>query len=407
MTIKKLNVPRVRFPGFQGEWEEKRLGDIADIIGGGTPSTETPNYWNGEINWYTPTEIKDGIKHVFQSNRKISEAGLQNSGASMLPHGTILLTTRASLGDMAISKTPAATNQGFQSLIVKDCVSNEFVYYYQPRIKKHCIKYASGSTFKEISKKNVASCRLFVPSLPEQQKIASFLSLLDQRIEKQQEKISCLEEYKKGLMQKIFSQEIRFKDANGEDYPEWEEKRLGDIGVFYRGHSYSRDDVKTRGLIVLRSNNIQEGWIDVTDLQFVDKPCRKEILLRDGDIAVCMSNGSKKLVGKAAIIEGDIQIDATVGAFCSVYRSNHLLKRYLFQTIAYKKSLHLLLAGTNINNLKNNDLAQIKFFVPSDSKEQQKIGQVLSKMDELIIENKELLEQWKLLKKGLLQQMFI
>lgn len=122
----------------------------------------------------------------------------------MLPPGTVLLTTRASVGDMAITKTPSTTNQGFQSLVVKKEVSNEFIFYCQPIIKKHCVKHASGSTFKEISKKNIASLRINIPSLPEQQKILQVLSKLDELIDKNKELLEQWKLLKKGLLQQMF-----------------------------------------------------------------------------------------------------------------------------------------------------------------------------------------------------------
>ena len=161
--------------------EEKRLGDICKIVGGGTPDTNNVKYWGDDINWFTPTEIIK--KYADSSNRKISRLGLLKSSAKILPIGTVLLTTRATLGEMSILSIEATTNQGFQSLIpVKDEVSSEFIYYCQPIIKHFCYKYANGSTFLEISKQTLAKLKLMIPNKDEQNKISDFLSKFDDKV---------------------------------------------------------------------------------------------------------------------------------------------------------------------------------------------------------------------------------
>ncbi len=206
-VMQKIFNREVRFKADDGsefpEWEEKRLGEVCDIVGGGTPDTEKAEYWGGDVNWFTPSEIGE-TKYVVKSNRQISKLGLLKSSAKLLPQGTILLTSRATLGEMAIVKQECCTNQGFQSLIVKQECLNEFIYYYQPIIKRYCEKHASGSTFLEISKKEISGCKLGVPSLPEQQKIADCLSSLDDAINQIKAELSAWKEFKKGLLQQMF-----------------------------------------------------------------------------------------------------------------------------------------------------------------------------------------------------------
>ena len=184
-------------------WEEKRLGDICKIVGGGTPDTNNVKYWGDDINWFTPTEIIK--KYANSSNRKISRLGLLKSSAKILPIGTVLLTTRATLGEMSILSIEATTNQGFQSLIpVKDEVSSEYIYYCQPIIKHFCYKYANGSTFLEISKQTLAKLKLMIPNKDEQNKISDFLSKFDDKIQQEECKLNNLQIYKQGLLQQMF-----------------------------------------------------------------------------------------------------------------------------------------------------------------------------------------------------------
>ena len=198
---------KLRFKDENGnnypEWEEKRLGDICTIIGGGTPDTNNAKYWGNDINWFTPTEIIK--KYIDCSNRKISKLGLLKSSAKILPIGTVLLTTRATLGEMSILQIEATTNQGFQSLIPnKNLVTSEFIYYCQPIIKYYCYKYANGSTFLEISKQSLAKLKLKIPYLNEQNKISEFLSKFDDKIQQEKYILNYLQAYKKGLLQQMF-----------------------------------------------------------------------------------------------------------------------------------------------------------------------------------------------------------
>ena len=203
----KTVVPTLRFPEFRemNGWEEKKLEEIGNFIGGGTPNTAFQEYWDGGIPWYTPTEIKNG--DLKSSNRTISEKGLKNSSAKLLPQGAILITTRATIGDVAISKEECATNQGFQSLVVNDSESNLFWFYWIIGHKEELIKRASGSTFKEISKNEIINITSYSPKKQEQQKIADCLSSLDELIEATAQKVEALKGHKKGLMQRLFPAE--------------------------------------------------------------------------------------------------------------------------------------------------------------------------------------------------------
>ena len=202
---KNLNVPNLRFPEFSGEWKAVPLSTIADIIGGGTPDTSVDEYWGGNIQWFTPSEIGKG-KYAYLSDRTITEAGLKNSSAKLLPQGTVLLSTRATIGECSIATTECTTNQGFQSLVAKENnVSSEFLYYIVAKIKREMLRRSCGSTFLEISANELKKIHTNIPSKAEQEKLVSLLSLIDQRIETQKKIIEKLESLIKGLCQKLFN----------------------------------------------------------------------------------------------------------------------------------------------------------------------------------------------------------
>ena len=195
---KVLNVPHLRFPEFNGEWETKLINDLAVVIGGGTPDTTIKSYWDGEIQWFTPSEIGKN-KYVDSSLRTITEEGLNNSSAKLLPPNTILLSSRATIGECSLSLRECATNQGFQSLVSKKCYV-DFLYYLIQTKKRDLIRKSCGSTFLEISANEVRKIQVSVPTDVEQQKIAGLLSLIDERIATQNKIIEDLKKLKSAII---------------------------------------------------------------------------------------------------------------------------------------------------------------------------------------------------------------
>ena len=192
----------MRFPEFSGEWVTKSINDLVVVIGGGTPDTTVKSYWDGEIQWFTPSEIGKN-KYVDSSLRTITEVGLNNSSAKLLPPNTILLSSRATIGECSLSLRECATNQGFQCLVSKKC-NVDFLYYLIQTKKKDLIRKSCGSTFLEISANEVRKIQVSVPSDVEQQKIAELLSLIDERIATQNKIIEDLKKLKSAISERLF-----------------------------------------------------------------------------------------------------------------------------------------------------------------------------------------------------------
>ena len=194
---KVLNVPHLRFPEFSGEWNKYTINDLATVVGGGTPDTTVKSYWGGDIQWFTPSEIGKN-KYVDFSKRTITRDGLDNSSAKLLPLHTILLSSRATVGECSIASNECTTNQGFQSLIAKQC-NIDFLYYLIQTKKKDLIRNACGSTFLEIPANDIRKIKVAVPVQNEQEQIAKLLSLIDERIATQNKIIEKLQSLIKGL----------------------------------------------------------------------------------------------------------------------------------------------------------------------------------------------------------------
>lgn len=196
--------PEIRFKGFSGGWIKNNLGSICEIVGGGTPSTAISSYWNGDIDWYSPTEIGKKI-YADGSVKKITASGFENSSTRMLPaNRTILFTSRAGIGDMAILRRTGCTNQGFQSLLLNNETDPYFIYSMGYLIKDYAMKHASGSTFLEISSKQLSKMPLHIPSEEEQQKIGAYFRKLDELIALEHTQLDKLKQIKQACLAGMF-----------------------------------------------------------------------------------------------------------------------------------------------------------------------------------------------------------
>ena len=206
--MQKIFSQELRFKDENGndypDWKLKKLSNIADIIGGGTPSTKKSEYWDGDINWFSPVEIGDK-EFVSTSQRRITEKGLEKSSAKMLPIGTVLFTSRAGIGKTAILSKEATTNQGFQSIVPKENdLDSYFLYSMTSILKRNAEKVGAGSTFSEVSRKQMEQIKLLIPILKEQKQIGRLFQIINRKINKQIHKIELLKQRKKGLLQKMF-----------------------------------------------------------------------------------------------------------------------------------------------------------------------------------------------------------
>lgn len=193
-------------------WVEMRLGEIAEIRSGGTPSTNVPHFWNGDIAWCTPTDITalNGKKYLTNTTRKISEQGLKYSSAEMIPVNSIIMTTRATIGECAINTIPVSTNQGFKNLIPQEGINTEFLYYMLLTKKNKLLSLCSGSTFLEISKVQLTNFPLsIINSYSEQTRIASILSEMDSELMTLEKKLTKYKQIKQGMMQNLLTGRIR------------------------------------------------------------------------------------------------------------------------------------------------------------------------------------------------------
>ena len=213
--------PRCFLGSFDFSWEQRKLGDIADIVGGGTPSTGNQSYWDGDIDWYAPAEIADQI-YANSSQKKITGLGYENSSAKMLPPGTVLFTSRAGIGKTAILTRKGCTNQGFQSIVPhRGELDSYFIFSRTEELKRYGELVGAGSTFVEVSGKQMAVMELMMPpTMREQQTIGGFFQQLDNLITLHQRKCVFLFGFFQAFISMIFTASTF----------SWEQRKLGEIG---------------------------------------------------------------------------------------------------------------------------------------------------------------------------------
>ena len=239
-------------------WKWLKVEDFAEVVSGGTPSTDKPEFWNGDIAWITPKDLSDfKFRYIRRGERNISRKGLESSNAKLLPKGTVLLSSRAPVGYLAIAKNELSTNQGFQSLVPKENVITEFLYYLLKDNIEYLKSQASGTTFGELSKSTLKKLLFPLPPLPEQKAIAEVLSSLDDKIELLHRQNKTLEEMAMTLFRQWFIEPT--KDGLPEG---WEEVSLGEIIEISSGKSIEKGKLKEKGLYPVLGANGEIGRTD-------------------------------------------------------------------------------------------------------------------------------------------------
>lgn len=219
------NAPRHQYEAFlrqlPADWDHQEITQLGAVVGGGTPSREVPSFWRGPIPWVTPGEVSgEASKLLHDTQEHISPSGLAGSGANLLPEGSLLVTTRATLGARVINAVPMATNQGFKSIVFKKPEEASYYYHLFEKVKPELVRRASGTTFLEISGAEFGSIKLPSPSPEEKLKIAEMLDTLDTAIHQTEAIVDKLKQVKQGLLHDLLTRGV---DANGELRPSYEQ----------------------------------------------------------------------------------------------------------------------------------------------------------------------------------------
>ena len=395
---KSLKSPSLRFPEFTGEWEECVLGDYGKVVTGNTPPTkDIENYENGTYLWASPADLGTH-KLISETKTKLSSKGFTKTRP--LSKGSVLVTCIGStIGKTGMATREMSTNQQINSIVVNENNDNEFVYYVVQSAFPHYLSSIAVQAVPIISKSSFELLPSKRPSLQEQNKIGKFLSLLDERISTQHRLIEDLKKFKCAIVENVLNNRHSRMI------------RLGDIGSYIRGLTYSSNDVvEQNGTFIMRSNNIVNGCsLDYyNDVVSVNKRISKEQMLQNGDIIICMANGCSALVGKSSFYDGKCPRSITVGAFCGIYRSEEPIVKWLFQTNRYRRYIWNSLQGGNgaIANLNGEDILRMSFPIP-DAPVKNNCVKLLTSVDFMIENATSLCVLYTSQKEYLLRQMFI
>lgn len=425
---KHKNIPELRFPEYNINWERKKIDSFIDFLSGypfnGEDISEDPS----GIPLMRGVNITEGrIRHSSDIDR-FYDGDITKLAKYFLKEGDLVIGMDGS----KVGKNSAIVDkENANSILVqrvarlreKENSSLPFIYHYinSIRFHKYVDEVKTSSGIPHISAAQIKDFKIALPTLPEQQKIASFLTAVDDKLTQLKQKKSLLEQYKKGVMQKIFSQEIRFKDEDGKEFPEWEKKRLGELYSFISTNSFSRENLNYENGEV---KNIHYGDIhtkfkvqfDITKelVPYINSEIQLRIsennYCREGDLVIADASEDYADVGKSIEIV-NLNHEKTVAGLHTILARPDLsilavgFGGFLMKSLAVRNQIMIIAQGSKVLSISPGRLATIKIELPIKA-QQTKIASFLSAIDEKINHCQLQIEKTVLYKKGLLQKMF-
>lgn len=399
-------------------WKYLKINDCAEVVGGGTPSTKHEEYWGGDISWIAPKDLSNNSsKYIFKGKRNITKKGLENSSAKILPINSLLFSSRAPIGYLAINKKPIATNQGFKSLILKKGFDVEFFYYLLKDRTEYIKSFASGSTFQEVSGSVVKNLSFLIPDIKEQKNISNILSKIDQKIEINQKINETLDDILKTLFKSWFVDFNTVKDkADGKSTgltkdisdlfaDSLKESKLGKIPKDYsldklgdhieitKGKSYKSNELHNSkvALVTLKSFLRNGGYREDGLKEYIGE-FKEEQVVKEGDLIVAFTDvtQSADVIGKPAIIIDNpkyskLVISLDVGVV-RTKKNSPISKNfiyYLMLTNRYASNSLAYTNGTNVLHLNKKAITDFIFCLPS-----KKLLEKFNKISEKILKKK-------------------
>lgn len=396
MTNDVKKVPELRFPEFSGEWEEKMLGDVLTILDGDRgknyPSGSDFLEYGHTLFLNASNVTKNGFS--FTLKQYITEKKSISMGNGKLVKNDVVLTTRGSIGNIGwydeeiYRKIPyARINSGMLILRSNNKGMASFVsqFLMSTKGKRQIDRISFGSAQPQLTKKDIKLYRIDFPQIKEQQKIGDFFSKLDHQIELEEEKLELLEQQKKSYMQKIFSQELRFKDENGNEYPEWEIKKLMQIAKVKTGSKNVQDNIQD-GKYKFFDRSVEVKYLNTFDF--------------DETAIIYPGEGSKFL---PRYFSGKYSLHQRAYSIYDININNN----YLYYYLSLQNNHFLKYAvGSTVKSLRMSGFDKLKVMVPKNS-EQEKIGSFFKNLDEFIEKQANKVELLKQRKQSFLQKLFV
>ena len=394
--------PELRFPEFKDKWDKVKLKDVSRYYNGGSFENDVKEIGKYELITLKSIDVSGNLVH----SKRFIDIEVPTLSKDTL---VMILSEQAPglLGMTALIPidNKYVLNQRVAEIRPNNKVDSYFLSLAINRNQRYFSKHGAGTKVQNISKPNVENYEFLCPTLPEQTKIANSLTSIDKRINLLQKKKTELEQYKKGVMQKVFKQEIRFKDENGNDFPDWEEKRLGEVFSFLRGSGLSKNDIIPDGdNLCIHYGELFTRYSEIIDEVKSNtnsngtKSIKGDILMPTSDVTPDGLATASAVFKDNVVLGGDINVLRPKSKVNSSYFS------YLLNFS--KKDIIKLVTGTTVKHIYSKDVKLLKFNVPS-FEEQVKIAKFLVSIDKSIEQTSYQIDESKKFKKGLLQKMFI
>ena len=410
---KQKKIPVLRFPEFADDWQLKKIGTLTERV------TNPVDVQDDKL--YSQIGIRSHGKGIFYKEA-VTGKSLGNKRVFWVKENTFIVnivfaweqavakTTERELGMIASHRFPMYSSVEVQSDL------DYLLLFFLTRKGKSLLELASpggAGRNKTLGQKEFENLKFLVPNVTEQNKIASFITSVDNKINQLKLKKSLLEQYKKGVMQRLFSQELRFKDENGEEFPKWEKKMLGEIGETYSGLTGKTKENFGKGKPYIQYKQIfDDSKIDISRFELVEigtNENQNRVLF--GDVFFTVSSETPNEIGTASVLLDNIN-ELYLNSFCFGYRANSLeilspyFSRYLFRSELFRNEIVKLAQGSTRFNMSKVQLMKLEVYLPC-LKEQTRIANFLSALDEKINRTQNQIQQTGQYKKGLLQNMFV
>ena len=366
-----------------------RLGDVAEVVGGSTPSRTQSEFWGGDIPWVVPSELTELAGRYIQASREsITADGLESAVLKMLPVGSVLLTTRATIGLAAINTLPVTTNQGFQSLVRKNGTDSLWLYYCVSSKRRELERRGAGSTFREVSRDGVRTLPILLPPLSEQRAIAAVLDSIDEAIERTDEVIAATERLRDALLHELLTRGLPGQHSEWKEVPglgtipaSWKAVRLRDVAEVIGGGTPSRTQPKFWGGRI--------PWVvpsEVTELIGRELHSSRESItdegLRDAGLRVLPERSvlltTRATIGATAIVALPV---TTNQGFQSLVAKNAIDSLWLYYCVSSKsRELMRRGAGSTFREVSRDSVRSLPVLLPP-LPEQRAIAAVLDSVD--------------------------
>lgn len=399
-------VPEIRFKGFSEEWEDKELGELAEIVRGASPRPiEDPKWFDSQssVGWLRIRDVTEQDGRIHYLEQKISKLGQEKTRVLHEKH--LLLSIAASVGKPVVNYVETGVHDGFL-IFRKPLFELEFMYQWLKSFEAKWQQFGQPGSQVNLNSDIVKNQCVTIPANEEQATIGNYFQKLDTLINQHQQKHDKLSNIKTAMLEKMFPKpgetmpEIRFKGFGGE----WEENDLSNEVEFFSGLTYSPSDIRKSGTLVLRSSNVKNGQLIEADDVYVNPEVVNCSNVIEGDVIVVVRNGSRSLIGKHAQVTSRMD-NTVIGAFMTGIRSkqpafiNALLDTNTFTTEVERN------LGATINQITNGSFKSMIFMFPTED-EQQEIGNVFQKLDALINQHQQQITKLNNIKQACLSKMF-